>query len=60
MTLLFIWRFLFSGPFEFASGIVGVANHIDFFSFALTPKHLRWISENQEWPFAALAETTTA
>ena len=44
MAFLFIWTFLFSGPFEIASGIVGMTNHIGFLSSALMPEHLRWIA----------------
>ena len=30
MAFLFIWSFLFSGPFEIASGIVGMVNYLSY------------------------------
>lgn len=40
-AFLFIWTFLFSGPFEIASGIVGMVNYLSFLTPSWTQTHFR-------------------
>ncbi len=41
IAFLFIWSFLLSGPFEIASGFVGMMNYVAFIWPVLTPTHIR-------------------
>jgi amino acid transporter len=41
IAFLFIWSFLLSGPFEIASGFVGMMHYISFIWPALTETHIR-------------------
>ena len=41
MAFLFIWTFLFSGPFEIASGIVGMVSYLSFLAPGMTSLDLR-------------------
>jgi amino acid transporter len=41
MAFLFIWTFLFSGPFEIASGIVGMVSYLSYLTPGLGPTGLR-------------------
>jgi amino acid transporter len=41
MAFLFIWTFLFSGPFEIASGIVGMVNYLSYLTPGLGSTGLR-------------------
>jgi len=41
MAFLFIWTFLFSGPFEIASGIVGMVNYLSYLTPGLGATGLR-------------------
>ena len=41
IAFLFIWSFLLSGPFEIASGFVGMMHYVSFIWPALTPTHIR-------------------
>jgi len=40
-AFLFIWAFLLSGPFEIASGFVGMIQYVSFIFPSLTPTHIR-------------------
>ncbi len=44
MAFLFIWTFLFSGPFEIASGIVGMANYLEFLAPDWADAHFRLLA----------------
>jgi len=44
IAFLFIWSFLLSGPFEIASGFVGMMHYISFIWPSLTETHLRLLS----------------
>lgn len=41
IAFMFIWSFLLSGPFEIASGFVGMMNYVAFIWPILTPMHIR-------------------
>ena len=41
MAFLFIWTFLFSGPFEIASGLVGMVNYLSYLTPGLGATALR-------------------
>lgn len=41
MAFLFIWTFLFSGPFEIASGIVGMVSYLSFLAPGMSSLDLR-------------------
>lgn len=41
IAFMFIWSFLLSGPFEIASGFVGMMHYVSFIWPALTPTHIR-------------------
>ncbi len=44
IAFLFIWSFLLSGPFEIASGFVGMMQYVSFIWPALTPMHIRLLA----------------
>jgi amino acid transporter len=44
ISFLFIWTFLLSGPFEIASGFVGMTQYISFIWPLLTVTHIRILS----------------
>ena len=44
IAFMFIWSFLLSGPFEIASGFVGMMHYVSFIWPALTPMHIRMLA----------------
>jgi len=44
ISFLFIWTFLLSGPFEIASGFIGMTQYISFIWPSLTITHIRILS----------------
>jgi amino acid transporter len=44
IAFLFIWTFLFSGPLEIASGIVGMVNYLAFLAPLWTEVHFRFLA----------------
>ena len=44
IAFLFIWTFLFCGPLEIASGIVGMVNYLAFLAPAWTETHFRLLA----------------
>jgi amino acid transporter len=44
MAFLFIWSFLFSGPLEIASGIVGMVNYLSYLVPRFGPTHLKLLA----------------
>ena len=44
MAFLFIWQFIFSGPLEIGSGLIGFAQYFNYLFPALTPMALKWIA----------------
>ena len=44
MAFLFIWQFIFSGPLEIASGLIGFSQYFSFLLPELTPTHLKLIA----------------
>src|ERR1041385_2761283 len=43
LPFLFIWQFIFSGPLEIASGYIGFAQHVGYFSRGMTAAQTRQI-----------------
>ena len=44
IAFLFIWSFLLSGPFEIASGFIGMIHYVSFIWPALTETHIRLLA----------------
>ncbi|HEY0564512.1 MAG TPA: APC family permease, partial [Terriglobales bacterium] len=44
MAFLFIWQFIFSGPLEIASGLIGFSQYVGYLAPGLTPLHLKLIA----------------
>jgi amino acid transporter len=44
MAFLFIWQFIFSGPLEIASGLIGFSQYFSFLFPAITPTYLKLIA----------------
>jgi amino acid transporter len=44
LPFLFIWQFIFSGPLEIASGLIGFTQYIGYFWRGMSPMEIRMVS----------------